>query len=242
MPVARHFLFLLVQAVHARAGDEARMCLRVCSLGCAHSGERTARQSSPRATFLQAFSFRRANAARSENDSFSEPIDDRQVFSFVSSAQSAASQESQIVAIVLNVLVALALQKRHHRSLFWALCSCGQPEFAWKEAQIDGEARRLAGILVLIFPDLELRDDELKSILRQSNDDMVLIYILYWYWLPSRCCLSYISNMRDQLESVVQTCICLIVIWTLTDSFANRNQWSQVQAIVLAQDRYGTQF
>jgi hypothetical protein len=118
MPVARHFLFLLVQAVHARAGDEARMCLRVCSLGCAHSGERTARQSSPRATFLQAFSFRRANAARSENDSFSEPIDDRQVFSFVSSAQSAASQESQIVAIVLNVLVALALQKRHHRSLF----------------------------------------------------------------------------------------------------------------------------
>lgn len=73
---------------------------------------------------------RRANAARSENDSFSEPIDDR------------------------------------------------QPEFAWKEAQIDGEARRLAGILVLIFPDLELRDDELKSILRQSNDDMVQAIVL----------------------------------------------------------------
>ena len=41
---------------------------------------------------------------------------------------------------------------------------------------MDGEARRLAGILLLVFPDLELRDDELKSIIRQSNDDMVLVF------------------------------------------------------------------
>lgn len=53
-----------------------------------------------------------------------------------------------------------------------------QPEFAWKEAQMDGEARRLAGILLLVFPDLELRDDELKSIIRQSNDDMVAAIVM----------------------------------------------------------------